>query len=629
MKNDKQNELLRLLARSDRGVPAATLASMLGISERTVRNYIRELNGRGGPQIVSTREGYRLDEGAPLPQESSSENDARLWQVLSHLLTNKEGMDVYDMADSLHVSASTVINTVLPQIKEMIRSYDLHIESQKYRYTLKGSEQNKRRLIGRIATQDVYGFFSSKRALEQLFPNLDIRGVMQKLYDTCLQARLFLNDYSLNNLLVHILVILIRVESNDDLTEKETPVSACDLSGIANRDEIVALADMITETFARDYGIRIPGPDYQQILMLIALSVEHETVDIQSVIDPEFINNVTAVLAALAKRYCTPVFTNDFALQFSVHMYYAYQRSILGISYPNPIAGQFKADYAPVYDMAVYFVHKFSNIYHIELNEDEIAFVAFHIGSYIESSAQATERITCIVLAENYHTLSQTMVREISRAFSDRLIIMDVMPLNRYLQQHPDCDFVITALPLEHESRPVVRVSPILTKQNMTAIGDMLNEIDQRRELEIARAFLKQLLHKELYFRNVPVEDEAACIQFMGRRCVEQGYVTDAFVQDVLLRESLSCTAFTSALAVPHALSQYADRSFICVLHNDMPIAWKNKRIHFVLMIGITQQEMKYFKDAFNLIVELFGSTSRTLDLLKTDSFEEFCAQMY
>ena len=310
-------------------------------------------------------------------------------------------------------------------------------------------------------------------------------------------------------------------------------------------------------------------------------------------------------------------------------MYYAYQRSILGISYPNPIAGQFKADYAPVYDMAVYFVHKFSNIYHIELNEDEIAFVAFHIGSYIESSAQATERITCIVLAENYHTLSQTMVREISRAFSDRLIIMDVMPLNRYLQQHPDCDFVITALPLEHESRPVVRVSPILTKQNMTAIGDMLNEIDQRRELEIARAFLKQLLHKELYFRNVPVEDEAACIQFMGRRCVEQGYVTDAFVQDVLLRESLSCTAFTSALAVPHALSQYADRSFICVLHNDMPIAWKNKRIHFVLMIGITQQEMKYFKDAFNLIVELFGSTSRTLDLLKTDSFEEFCAQMY
>lgn len=38
MKNDKQNELLRFLAQSDRGVPAATLAGILGVSERTVRN---------------------------------------------------------------------------------------------------------------------------------------------------------------------------------------------------------------------------------------------------------------------------------------------------------------------------------------------------------------------------------------------------------------------------------------------------------------------------------------------------------------------------------------------------------------------------------------------------------------
>ena len=269
MKNDKQNELLRFLARSDRGVPAATLAGILGISERTVRNYVRELNARGGFQILSTREGYRLQEGGTLPTaEAASENNARVWKVLSHLLTSKEGMDVYEMGEELYVSASTITNSILPQIKEMVRDYDLKIESQKYRYFLKGSEQNKRRLIGHLATQDIYGFFSSKTALEQLFPGRDIHGVMQKLYDTCQQARLFLNDYSLNNLLVHILVILIRLESNDDLSEKEAPPAAGRLPGIANQEGVTALADLIVETFAREYGIRIPGPDYQQILML-------------------------------------------------------------------------------------------------------------------------------------------------------------------------------------------------------------------------------------------------------------------------------------------------------------------------------------------------------------------------
>ena len=630
MKNDKQNELLRFLAQSDRGVPAATLAGILGVSERTVRNYVHEINTWGGTQILSTRDGYRLQEGGTLPTaEAASENNDRVWKVLSRLLTCKEGMDVYEMGEELYVSASTIVNSILPQIKEMVRDYDLKIESQKYRYFLKGSEQNKRRLIGHLATQDIYGFFSSKTALEQLFPDKDIRGVMQKLYDTCQQAKLFLNDYSLNNLLVHILVILIRLESNDDLSEKERPRIPCSLPGVANLQEVTALADLIVQTFDRDYGIRIPEPDYQQIVMLIALSVEHETADIQKVIDEEFINNVASTLSALSKRYCTPVFSNDFALQFSVHMYYAVQRGILGLSYPNPIAGQFKTDYAPIYDMAVYFAHRFAGIYNIELSEDEIAFIAFHIGAYLENSTQTTERITCIVLAESYHALSQTLVREINKNFSSQLVILDVMPLNRYLQYRPDCDFIITPLPLEREIRPVVKVSPILTKQNIAAIRDALDEIEQRRELESARAFLKKLLHKELYFRNIPFADEADCIQFLGQKCIENGYATEAFVQDVLLRESLSCTAFTSALAVPHAVSRYAEKSFICVLHNDMPIVWKDKRIHFVLMIGITQQEMKYFKDAFNLIVELFGSTSRTLDLLKTDSFEEFSEQMY
>lgn len=50
--------------------------------------------------------------------------------------------------------------------------------------------------------------------------------------------------------------------------------------------------------------------------------------------------------------------------------------------------------------------------------------------------------------------------------------------------------------------------------------------------------------------------------------------------------------------------------------------------MHFVLMIGITEAEMKFFKPAFDRIVELFNSTSRTLELLKTNTFEEFCAQM-
>ena len=522
-----------------------------------------------------------------------------------------------------------LIEANLSRAVEIAKEYDLRIESQKYQFYLRGSEQNRRKMIGSLAVRNTYGFFNSKDALEQLFPSQDIDGIMQELFTTCQESKLFLNDFALNNLLIHILVILIRLNIGNELDDKEPPISVDELlASSQDREDIVNLADMISANFEQKYSIRIPERDYKQILMLIALSVEHETVDIQCVISPEFIHNVASILSMMSQRYCTPEFDNDYILQFSLHMYYAQQRCAFHISYPNPIALQFKKDYAPVYDMAVYFAHRFAQIYHIEVSEDEIAFIAFHIGSYLENNKQSREHATCVVIVESYHMLARQLIHEINVAFANQIIVKEVLPLNRYLNRQPECDLVLTTLPLGIQHPHVVQISPILTKANCESIRAQLSSISTERELARAHQFLQSLLHKELYFRNVSLSDAAAYIQFMGEQCVKHGYAKEEFVQDVLQRESFSSTAFTDVLAVPHAINQYADRSFICVIHNDMPIQWKKKTVHFVLMIGITEAEMKFFKPAFDRIVELFNSTSRTLELLKTNTFEEFCAQM-
>lgn len=158
MKNNRQNELLRILSEADKSIPAAILAGMLGASERTVRNYIKVLNESGDVSIVSSREGYRLEKGAAAQDNGLSENEARSWQVLSDLLTSKEGINAFDEAERLFVSASTVVNVIIPRIKSMVKEYGLCIESSNYQFYLKGSERNKRRLIGYIATSDSYSF---------------------------------------------------------------------------------------------------------------------------------------------------------------------------------------------------------------------------------------------------------------------------------------------------------------------------------------------------------------------------------------------------------------------------------------------------------------------------------------
>ena len=627
MKADKKNALLRILSRSEEGCRTSMLANMLGISERTVRNYVREINEDGQAVILSSRDGYRLKDSNYNLTETPTENEARVWRVLSDLLTSKVGINAFDEADELYVSASTITNTIIPQIKSLVREYSLRVESQKYQFFLRGSELNKRRLIGSIANNNSYGFFNTRDALEQLFPNQDIPGIMQKLYGLCQEARLYLNDFAMNNLLIHLLVILIRLGSKDDLEEKAVPALEL-LANLQNRDQIVGLANRIAETFARDYGIRIPERDYQQILALIALSAEHDLTDIQALVSQDFIDDVVKLLDRVSHRYCTPEFNNEFVQQFSLHMYYAQRRCAFRISYPNPIGAQFKRDYAPVYDMAVFFAHLFAQRFHVEFNEDEIAFIAFHFGSFLKSTKQNQSYISCAVIVESYHTISKRLVDELSTTFSDRILVTEVLDINRYLRRSPECDLVITTLPLPDSAHRTIQVNPILTKQNLARLREELDDIDTEREHAQTRDFLRQMFHKELYFRNIEKKSAEEYIRFLGGRCLENGYVTGEFIEDVLRRESFSSTVFTDVLAVPHAISCYAERSFICVVHNDTPLSWSGRMIHFILLVGISEQDMKHFKAAFDLVIELFSSPERTMELLKTDSFEEFCSHM-
>ncbi len=626
MKNNKQNQLLQILSETEQSIPAAILAGRLGISERTVRNYIKELNDAKGVSIISSHEGYRLQNKNFIQNSIPSTNEARSWQVLSDLLTSKDGINAFDEADNLFVSASTVVNIIIPQIKSMIKEYDLTIESKNYQFYLRGSERNKRRLIGYIATSDSYSFWKTDESLVQLFPEQDIDGIMQELYPVFEKAQIYLNDYSLNNLMVHILVILIRLQSGDGLEEPETSTSTDGLlESLYDREEIKVLADKISSNFLENHRIQIPERDYQQILILIALSAEHETVDIRSMISHEFISNVASILSLVSKRYCIPEFDNDFIMQFVLHVYYAYQRCAYQMGIPNPVGAQLKKDYAPVYDMAVFFAHNFSDIYQITFNEDEIAFIAFHFGAYLESSKQHKEMVTCTIVVESYHSYSKKLVNEISETFKERLLIRNVLSLNCFLQHATVSDLVITTLPAESEGRRIVQVSPILTRKNLDVIRGKLDEIEEEKNLLHTRVFFQSLFHKELYFRNLVLEDKEAYIRFMGEQCLKHGFIKEAFIKDVLLRESVSSTAFTDVLAMPHAISQNAEHSFICVVHNSMPICWGRKMVHFILMVGIAKDEMKYFTPAFDLIVDLFNSTNRTIELLKTSTFEEFC----
>ena len=645
-KQNRINRMIDVLENSSSWVSSSMLAGLLGASERSIRNYVAEVNETGTRHIESSKEGYRLATAAPAAASASASPcegvntlpanaDSRRDFTISRLVNACDGLSIFDIVDELFISESTFQSSVMPQVRALVRQFGLNVETHDYRMTLTGREADKRKLLGHIATHNSYGYFTSTKTLENMFPDFDVQATLSSLVAICQRSDLFINDYALSNLLVHLLVIIIRLTSNNELSEVDGPIDADGLvAQLGQREQIVRCAQRIATYFEKEFGCAIPRADFQQILLLLALSVERCDFDelnrekLSSIIDRDFVDMVLGILDECGKRYNLPRFIDEpMRLQLVLHMFNAYQRAVYHVSYPNPLAAQIKSEYAPVYDMAVYIAHRFSTAMDIEVGENEIAFIAFHIGAYFEKFSAPDGAITCTVIIEEYHDFARRLVDDLKAEFGDDISVVAVRSCDSYLADPPESDVVVTTVdvPVCGGSTKIL-IGPILTKQNVRKIRDRLCAIQERRRRLYAQGLLGHLLRPELFIRNIDAVDATSCIDRMGELLAAQELVTPEFIANVHLRENVSSTAFTDCLAIPHAISVYPKRSFIAVVHNDAPIPWGRHDVRFVLFTGIAQEDMGLFRDVLDLIIEAFSSVETTMRLMQTDTFEEFLA---
>lgn len=624
MKKDKQNLLLELLNQNDDWMSSESLAKLLHVTPRTVRNYVKQIREEMLINIEASKNGYRLKETVSSGFIKDSQIDERIYFIMSKLLSSPNGISVFELAEELLVSESTILNSSIPKIKKIILPFNLAILTKNYNIFLKGSESDKRKMIGYLVTHNNYGFFMSKDTLEKIFPAFDIDNLMTNLYNLFEDSALFINNYAMNNLLIHILIILIRVSSNEQLTTLKDKNNIEELlSSFPQKNEIIKLANNIYDYFNNCFNIDIPEKDYLQIILLIFLSVNYDIENLNSIIDHSFIANMRELIFQVSHRYNIEIFSQEFISQLTLHMYNAKERSQFNISYPNPFSQEVKEEYALIYDMAVYFAHIFSEKYFITLSENEIAFIAFHFGAYLENNLNYQSAVTCIIIVEDYLNFSKVIYQQIKNNFHNEMIIKQVMSLNQYIKIKPKCDLLISMfnVPLEHTHKIIIK--PIITNNDLTVIRSELEVILQKKKIEHARTFLRNCFYEKLYFRNIHLDSSSTYIRFMGNECLKNNFIQSKFIEDVLLRESLSSTAFADFLAIPHTLNQYADSSFICVVHNDLPITWNKNKINFILLIGVAQSDMQYFNDAFNILTELFLSPDKQIELLKTNNIRE------
>ena len=129
-------KLLTVLKQSDTPLSSRQLSSLLSVSDRSVRNDIKELRN-AGEQITANENGYlwigiKNDE----PDSPGNKSQAlfafatpeeRINYIIEKLILAKSGLDLYDLADSIYISYSTIEKDMI-RVKKKLALFNLKID---------------------------------------------------------------------------------------------------------------------------------------------------------------------------------------------------------------------------------------------------------------------------------------------------------------------------------------------------------------------------------------------------------------------------------------------------------------------------------------------------------------------
>lgn len=630
-RSDKQNRLIDLLMKADAPVPASRLAAETGVSLRTVHNYIADLNKDNPDLILPSAKGYTIDRTRSLNRDPSGSTalpqtaeERQVW-LMHRLVDAKEEMNVYDLSEEIAVSPST-LRIDLNRIRKRLLEYDLNLEVKGDNVRLKGLEKNKRHMLSAILYDESASSFQSIDSIQKNFPDIDINEIRNTILDVFEKHHYFINDYSLLNLIWHITISIDRQRHGMISDDEKADFSLLQEEDLAISREIIS---RLSETFSLP---KLPSETYELTLLVIsrASSLDYHSIsrnNIEKYIGKQCLDLVNRLIEDLSGYYDVNLMEDEFFIRFALHIHSLLVRARNSYQIRNPLTENIRHSCPLIYDLAVVAADTIHKETGIHISDDEIAYIAFHIGSTLDAQKSMHGKITAIVFSPNYYEMAVKLAARISRAFPDDLLISNVITDVNNISKAAVPNLIITTLPMEFRVPSRVQViSPIFNEKDIAVLRQRIQEIHLERQREQFAHYLNHLIHEDLFEVTDKAYTKEEAIRHLCDVLIRKDCAEKDFANNVLERESLSSTAFGN-FALPHSLRMHAKHTRMAILISDSAIAWDEEHdVRIVIVLCFSSSERYIFNAVFEPLAMILSDNLILQKLIKARSAAEFIA---
>lgn len=626
MLTKRQNMIMTIMNNQKDWIVGKDLAKLLNVSDRTIRNDIAAINEFYADTMIESniRKGYRIqgEKVKRFIEETKKEipetGEERRWLILKTLVEHNQ-VNIYQLADQMCISEFSLEND-MNKIRKLLDNYQgLKVIRQSNMLQLSGGEREKRHLYEELISYKISGNLWNLNKVAENFMRFDLLKVKELLKNIFEEFHYQMNEVRIPTLLIHVGVILERnfachflkedEEQQGKYGREEYEISRHFFEKIGARLSLqVREAEICDFAIYLEHGKRKGYCEEEQLQGLASDLVQHIIVEIREHFDIDFSEDC------------------EFRLGLEVHTVSLLKRHYANVEIDHTCLEEVKRKYPLIFEMGVWVCKIMEEHLNIIISENEISFIALHLGSAYER-ANLRRKYRCLLICPHNQTVKDLCIQKIVNRFQDRMEIVGCMSyFEESLIREKNLDLILTTQPVAHAlDIETTEISMFFAHTDEAAVFQTLNRLDQIRYRNNFQFFILNLIREEFFTANMAVEEPEKIISDMCDKLYARGYVKENFKEGVLKRERLSPTSFFHGFAIPHNMShQETIHSAISTAILKQPVQWGSYEVRFVLLLAITEENRNFLKIFFDWLDDIVSNPEKFARLLEVQDYQSF-----
>ncbi|PHM37004.1 BglG family transcription antiterminator [Xenorhabdus innexi] len=624
MLRPKQKELLNYLMEQNNPTLAVKLSQVLNVSIRTIKNYVVVINEAYGRKIIiSGRSGYTLSSDANLSLNEKLSEFPRNYQeracyLIKSILLSRESNNIYDLSADLYISDST-LKSVIYKMNDSFEKFNVRFLCKNNRLQIIGTEQDLRELIYHVIIEQTEHRTLDLKRLEVLFGVQQVEVISDIITQVFNRLGYSVCKLSYTSLVLNFLILIQRLNYGNYLNNQFILME--------ENDWLKLVTENLCDSLQSAFNISITEAERKYCYILLKTNANIYQAEGKELIEPgrmSLYQFSRQVAESVGEHYLINLATDDFISLFCLHISGLEMRLKHNVYTRNPMLDIIKKECRTIFDIAVFISLQLNDFFGKKLNEDEISFLALHVGAEFERQKNKVKKVQAVLLCPEYKGIENRIYHQLLYDFSDEINIVKIISQPSELE-YVEFELLITTINMPSSQKyETVCISPFQVREKRAQLFGKIEVANANRKRRALQRNFDLFFEPGLFWFEPGCQHRDELIDMLCQAMFARGYTEADFVRYVYQRENASSTAF-GILALPHSAKMNAIKTGIAVAISPKGILWgESERVHVVFLIAINRIDKVCFAECYDALLDIFSQDKMINQLNKITCFEQF-----